>query len=237
MILKLAGVLALGAMVQSATGFGIVMMALPLLLWLGLSLPQGVALLLGGAVVQTAWGSWRYRAQIEREHLIPIGASTLLAVPLGVVALGWVDAAGEQWVRSTVSVVILLCLAAMPWRSNGLPSWSRWITGLVSGFLGGLVGMAGPPLVIYGLCHDWERDRYRVFLWSQMLVGIPMVCTMLVWRFGPDLLRYVGMGVAFAPVIWVAFQLATWATRNWDQGVLRRVAMGMLVTVAVLNIV
>ena len=83
MILKLAGVLALGAMVQSATGFGIVMMALPLLLWLGLSLPQGVALLLGGAVVQTAWGSWRYRAQIEREHLIPIGASTLLAVPLG----------------------------------------------------------------------------------------------------------------------------------------------------------
>ena len=237
----IAATLMAGAALQSAIGFGIGLLAVPLLLMQGLELPYAVATLLGAAVVQTGWGSWTYRSQIHTELTIPIGSAQVLGVPVGVYAMGLVSDVGPVWVRLTVSVAILLSLAVWslwePDRVEELPVPVRLGTGFTSGMLGGMAGMAGPPLVLYGLCHDWEKDRFRVFLWSQMCIGIPMVLSVLVWQFGPQLLWNTAIGIGCAPLVWLAFQGATRATASWDGTLLRRAAIGLLMAVAVTNVV
>lgn len=58
-------IVTLGALLQSAVGFGMGLVVVPLLTWAGYPLPHAVALLLGAAVIQTGLGTYFARRHVR----------------------------------------------------------------------------------------------------------------------------------------------------------------------------
>ncbi|MEX0349930.1 MAG: TSUP family transporter [Paracoccaceae bacterium] len=83
----------------------------------------------------------------HRGDLLRLLTGTVIAVPLGLVALFVMN---PDLFRVLVSSVALLMLAGLMlgWRYSGaLGPRAVFGTGLVAGFLGGAVGMPGPPVI------------------------------------------------------------------------------------------
>lgn len=214
-----AVVLVLGAILQTAVGFGIGLFAIPLLIWLGHSLPHSVALLLGAAAVQSAIGVVAMRRIIDWRRTIFIGAFQWAAVPLGILAMGWfIDlgmAAVKQAVGASLFVLVTLRLFFRPAPRERLARPWGALSGGAAGFLAGMVGMGGPPLVFYAQAHAWDKDRFRGFLWAQLLTGQPAVLAMLTWRSGPTILVHYALGLALAPLLWLGTRAGFSLTARW----------------------
>ncbi|MCA9656202.1 MAG: TSUP family transporter [Myxococcales bacterium] len=225
-------VVTLGAAVQSAIGFGMGMVVVPLLLWSGRSLPEAVALLLAASLVQTAYGTWTVRAEVPWRTTLPVAAAQWAFVPLGVAGMVMLSEARPGVVDQAVGGIVggVLVLRAV-FRPRPRPQLARgWglLAGAGAGFLAGLVGMGGPPIVLYALAHAWSKDRFRGFLWSSFLLVLPAATAVLVWRQGAELLRWSLLGLLLTPCPWLGSMAGLAVSRRWAVERVRLVAMGTL---------
>src|SRR3954452_23221724 len=79
-------------------------------------------------------------------EVAPVTAAGALAVPLGTIALIWIDPIALRWFIATL-VLALLAVLASGWRYHGKPSLSVSIAvGLFAGFGSGAVQIAGPAV-------------------------------------------------------------------------------------------
>jgi uncharacterized membrane protein YfcA len=106
------------------------------------------------------------------------------------------------------------------------------VAGLVAGFLGGLVGMPAPPLVFFALAHAWDRDPFRAFLWMQFLLATPVVAGLLAYRFGLEVLLWVGVGALVCPVLRLGSKVGWTLTQTCSRERLRLAALGVLFAIA-----
>lgn len=149
--LALAALVAAAAgVVRGFAGFGAAMIMTPafaalygpavgvpvcLLLEFAIALP-----LLRGVVGLVDWG-----------RIATLLVAATLAVPLGVWALLALDADALRWAISAV-VLMAVAILALGWRFAGRPGVATTLgAGAASGFLNGLCGMAGPPVVFFFL--------------------------------------------------------------------------------------
>lgn len=145
---------------QSVAGFGMALVAVPLLTdMIG---PQAAAPLipLAALVTQTVL-LLRYRTAINLRTVGRLAAAAVVAIPLGVFVLTRAD---EDVVRAVLGVfLILYALYALfnlrlpPLRS---PRWAYGF-GFASGLMSGAYNIPGPPVVIYGSCRGWPPDEFR----------------------------------------------------------------------------
>lgn len=218
----LALILGLAATLQSAVGFGMAIAAIPLLVLAGHPLPHAVALVLGAALVQTSLGSWATREHIRWRAAFAFAGMQWVALLGGVACMSLLVESEPAHVRRAVGVVVVAAVTAQRLfrpapRARLAAAWTG-LAATCSGFFAGLVGMGGPPLVLFALAHDWSPDRIRAFLWSQFLLAQPVLATLLVLRFGGEVLGWLALGAAMAPVIWLGSRVGRGATRLWDRG-------------------
>ena len=229
-------IMSLGVALQSAVGFGRGLVAVPLLLWTGRSLPEAVAILLGASAVQNAYGTWTVRRIVPWRTTLGVATGQWLLVPFGILAMGALTAAGPALVKQAVGgivVAVLVLRAAVRPTPRDTLSWF-WgaLAGAGSGFLSGLVGMGGPPLVLFALAHAWTKDQFRGFLWSSFLLMLPATTTVLAWRMGVEILGWTAFGLALLPCLWLGSRAGLALSRRWDADRMRKVATGMLILVA-----
>ncbi len=229
-------IMTLGTALQSAVGFGMGLVTIPLLLWTGRSLPEAVALLLGASAVQNALGTWASRHAIDWKATVRIGLAQWLAVPVGVAGMSALSSAGpdvvKQVVGSIVAAVLVLRAAVRPTPQASVAKVWGVVAGGASGCLAGLVGMGGPPLVLYALAHTWDKDAFRGFLWSSFLMVLPVMVTVLALRMGIDVLGWTAFGLGLVPLLWLGSKAGLTLSRRWDAERMRTVATVMLVLVA-----
>ena len=182
--LAAAGIVTLGAFVQSASGFGIAIVSIPLLTLAGLRLPEAVAVVIGAAAVQAALGLRSIRATFRPAQTLPVAAGQWIGTPLGVFLLVTLLENGPELARQAVGGVVILFntlhLTLRPKPREQLHPLFGPVAGLGGGLLGGLVGMGGPPLVFFAMAHTWDGKRFRGFL-----VPHTNVCTILGWSRRP----------------------------------------------------
>jgi len=231
-IILIAAILGLGATLQSAVGFGMALAGVPLLVWAGHPLPVAVALLLGGALVQTAHGTYVTREHIRWRLALPFAAIQWLALGGGVMGMQRLSDADPAVMKQGVGAIVIIVMTAQlivrPRPRERLAAVWTAVAASTAGLLAGLVGMNGPPLVFYALAHTWNRDRFRGFLWSQFLLVLPVLIVALAIRFGGQLLESVAIGVALAPILWLGSKLGIATTRRWDRKRLQLAAVIML---------
>jgi uncharacterized membrane protein YfcA len=231
-----AAIMTLGVALQSAVGFGMGLVTVPLLLWTGRALPEAVALLLGASAVQCAYGTWTSRTLVPWRSTLPVAVAQWMFVPLGVAGMAALASAGPDVVKQAVGAIVagILVLRAVvrPSPTDALPRAWAAATGAASGFLVGLVGMGGPPLVLYALAHDWDKDAFRGFLWSSFLLALPAAAIVLAIRLGVNVLGWSAFGLALLPLLWLGSKAGLALSHRWDAARMRTVATAMLVLIA-----
>lgn len=153
-------VLVAGA-VQSVTGFGFALVAVPLLTFLigpaeavVLAITVGLALAVGVAV--------RERGHVVRGDLVVLTGASFAGIPLGLLVLTRFD---PRPLTVLVAVVLLVSTAAI-WRGWALPTGpvARVVSGFTSGVLLTSTSFNGPPLVLFLQARDLPPRAVRATL-------------------------------------------------------------------------
>lgn len=159
---------------QSLAGFGLGLVAMPLLsAMLGVRMAAPLVALV--ALTSTTTLLIRYRQSFNLRAVWRLWMSSLLGIPLGVSALRYVD---EKVVLTLLGVVITI-YALYALFKPALPEIKRpgWAYGF--GFLGGLLSGAyntsGPPVIIYGNCRRWRTAEFKSNLQGYFLLNSMIV--------------------------------------------------------------
>lgn len=239
-VVVIALVLGSGAVIQSAVGFGMALFAVPLLVIAGQPLPEAVALCLGAALVQSTHGSLVKRRYIHWPRAFSFAAIQCATLVAGVLTMSFLvgrdSAVIKQAVGGIVLVAITVQLVVRPVPRERLAVGWTFAAGGAAGFLSGLVGMGGPPLVLFAMAHSWCRDTFRAFLWSQFLLVLPVLGVLLAFRFGIAIVGWIGLGIALAPVSWAGSRLGLKGTENWDRRRVRIAATTVLYAVGLASL-
>jgi hypothetical protein len=164
----------LAALLQTTSGFGFALMAMPLVaLVIGVKAAAPLVALVGFTLY--AVNLIRYRRGFDRRVLLPLAVAAALGVPFGVWALGNLD---EHVVKSVLGVILIAYGLYSLWRPHTAPLRSdlwAYPAGFLAGVLGGAFNTPGPPVIIYGNLRQWPRDLFRstlqaLFLFSSSLV-------------------------------------------------------------------
>ena len=173
----------LGAMLQSATGFGFALAAAPLLVAvLGPRTTVSTMVLLALVVTLLTLAGERRRPHIDRREAVGLVAWSLPGLLVGVLVLRLVPERGlAVLVLASVIAAVLLRLRA-PVRIRQWSSTRAAATGVTSGVLSTSTGVGGPPIVFHLLARHLPAERMRdtltvVWLAGGLLTGSVLLAT------------------------------------------------------------
>ncbi|MDY6822944.1 MAG: sulfite exporter TauE/SafE family protein [Thermodesulfobacteriota bacterium] len=190
-IIYLCSIAFAAGLVQGFSGFGVVLVSLPLMAFvIDIKIAIPLVLLLGMAiniilVIQLA-------RHIEFRKCLPLLAASLPGIPMGVYTL---KAVGTRPLEILVGAMILLTAGTFLFLKPGTRQPARawgWLAGLAAGFLGGSIGAAGPPVVIYTTLQPWTRHQIKstmvgyFFTGGLGIIAIQLfsgIITPAVWRY------------------------------------------------------
>lgn len=239
-IILIALALVSACAIQGAVGFGAGLFAIPLIVWIGGSLPSAITITMGGILVQTLWNIYRYRGHVEVREVMPIFWLRLLTMPLGVALLGLLVTTGPARVKQSVGAMLLVVLG-IQWLLKVQPrervgiGWTV-LAGGSSGLTAGLVGMGGPPVVLWVMAHDWSSKKSRSFLWLTYLLLIPFNLAVLVYRFGNEIWGSLILGLCLAPLVVIGSEAGMRLGAMMSRQRLRSAALMLLFLLAMTSI-
>jgi uncharacterized protein len=192
-----AGILALASFVFGLAGFGLGLVALSLLPFL-IAPTMAVPLISMYSAAFALAMSVQLRRDIVLSHLAVLLCGTLVGTPVGVWVLATLPA---SWLRRLIGLTLIV-VVVVEWR--GLYprklSGRHWgvSAGVLSGLLGGAVGVPGPPVVLYAVAQGWSPRA--------------MKATLLGFFFANQMITLMGQwwaGLLTAEVAWLALVFAT----------------------------
>ena len=147
------------AFLQAITGFGLVIVAAPLLMFFydpKIVVPVMLLLACSGNTVQAYL--MRKKANLPLIGHLVIGV--LLGIPIGFFVFDYVS---SDTLKVWISTVVFLSLLIMQISHRHIPESRRntIITGMCSGFSSMTTGMAGPPFLIYLACTKMSAETFR----------------------------------------------------------------------------
>jgi uncharacterized protein len=242
-----------GSVLQGSVGFASGLFGIPLLLLTGVGLPEAVTISLVAAAVQNFTAAWQLRSQIDFARAVRPMLIRFALLPLGVLALAYVSREETDRAGQLVGVVVLVLVAIQQFpftaarggRATAAAATGRaprsnvaweWLAFGAAGFLLGLCGIGGPPMVLWVLAQGWPMNRSRAFLYFLFASGIPAQAVLLWLAFGQQIARAMLLGLAVTPAVllglWAGFVLA----RLLPDRLLRGLCVAVLVLVAISSI-
>ena len=173
--LSLAVITFIATFTQSVAGFGMALVAMPMLTAgiLPLEIAAPLVALIGS--VGRPLMILKYRSALTFSHVSVLLLSSVIAIPLGVDLLKIVD---EQIIRTVLAMVVIgyvvltLLLEKLPSLEH--PAWAYGL-GFIGGLLAGAYNIGGPPAVIYATGRKWLADEFRANLQTYALVNSGVV--------------------------------------------------------------
>lgn len=227
--LLLASVLIfLGALVQSAVGFGLAVVAAPLLFLVEPRLVPGPLLFL--ALVLSVLNVWRNRADLAFGEL---GGAIVGRIPGMLAALWLLQAATPRLLSLLLGLSVLAAIVVSLARVRIEPTPGRlFIAGLASGFMGTSTSIGGPPMAL--IYQHAPGARVRANLSGYFIVGccMSLVGLALIGRYGWQELAY---SLALVPPALLGFVAAGYTLARVDRGLIRP-ALLVLCAIAALGV-
>jgi len=122
------------------------------------------------------------------------------------------------------------------WRYPVRPGvWSATGTGALVGLLNGATGVGGPPVVLYLLAGPASAKSNRANLITYFTTLNGGTCVSL-YLHGVFTMETVWRALALWPVQIVSLWIGAWLFRHANDRIYRRIALGMLLAVALLGL-
>lgn len=159
-ILALCASIFLGGLVQGLTGFGSVLVTLPLLS-LAFELRTAIPLIALFAQCINLWLLVELRRHLSAARLGLLLLATVPGIPVGV----WALKVFPEWVLSLLVGLMLLAFALHSLLVRPRPrtlgrGWTA-LAGFLAGILGGSTGANGPPIIVYAAMQPWTKDEAK----------------------------------------------------------------------------
>lgn len=198
--------LAFGSLVQSVLGFGMGIVSIPLLVWGGFTLPQAIIMVLPNVFLQTSMNCWQNRGHLPWREVSWFFLLRMISMPAGVLLLRYMSNSGQESTRQILgfSVIAVLLFQQTQRFTSGRPGGPGGMiaAGTASGFFAGLIGMGGPPLILWALRQkEWGQQRQRSFLWFSFLLIVPWQILVMLLSFDGLLSDALGIGLAVSPLV------------------------------------
>lgn len=207
-------VVALGALLQGSIGFGLGLIASPLLLLVDARLVPAPLLLSSGLL--TILLTHRERRDVLTADLKWSLGGRVLGTGAALVILSLLSPERLGVVLGTL-VLLGVALSVSGWH---LPPVPRILVGagLLSGFMGTIVSIGGPPIAL--VYQHESGPRIRGTLSAFFVVGVTLSLAGLaaVGRFGR---QEIALGLALLPAILLGFLLSQHTARWLDRGYVR----------------
>ncbi len=238
--LTVFAILLASSVIQGAVGFAGGLFAIPLLVMMGLSLPEAVSINMVASTVQNALGAWRLRREIDFRVAFRPTLLRFLTLPLGVWTLSLIGASDKDLASQIVGCIIL-CILALQWLLSVPPQdrlhWGWEILAFsCGGFLLGLCGMGGPVMVLWVMAHRWPITRAKAFLYYLFATGMIPQAILLWLFFGPQIFVALWLGVLGTPALVIGMLLGLRIGTLLTDHVVRRLTIGILVLIALSSI-
>ena len=170
------GIVALCAgFIQGLSGFGSVLLSLPLLaLFLDVKTAIPVVALFGVAL--TIFLLVQLRQHWDWKKVYPLCLGSIPGAPLGVWFLTRTETQYIQWTVGAVLIAYALYgLLLKPAARFTAPIWA-YLFGFAAGCLGGAISASGPPVIVYTSLQPWNKDQIKVTLQGFFVIsGIVVV--------------------------------------------------------------
>ncbi len=214
---------------QGAVGFGFALVAAPTLLLVDVRMVPGP--ITAAALVLTLMTALRDRTGIAYQDLGWTTFGRLPGTALGALAVGAIPAAAMgPPVGAIVLLAVALSVSGLQLRPH---SWTLLGAGGLSGFMGTVSSIGGPPMAM--VYQHEPGQRLRGTLAGTFVIGcvVSLVALALVGRFGAEEAR---LGALLLPGVVVGFALSGRAARFLDGGYTRPAVLAVSALSAVVVI-
>ncbi|WP_257265226.1 sulfite exporter TauE/SafE family protein [Endozoicomonas sp. ONNA2] len=212
------GVVGLGAMVQGAIGFGMAVVAAPVLYHIDPALVPGPLIFSGMAI--GALGARRYASEIDVSIM---GYALLGRVPGSMIGVLILTLVSIRHLSLVLGVAVLLAVVGsfLPGKLKTTP-FTLFSAGLCSGMLGTAASIGGPPMAL--LLQNESGNRIRANLAGFFVVGSFISLVMLGIN---DLLsiRQLFYGVCLFPAVLTGHWLAGKVAGKVEQERIRQIML------------
>ena len=223
-------VVALGSAVQGAVGFGLALVAAPLLVTIDPGLVPGP--LLCAAMTLVALSAYRDRGAIETSALKWSLVGRLPGAAAGALTVAWIPV---QQLGLLVSGLVLFAVVLSVSGLRIRPSPRTLLgAGALSGFMGTAVAIGGPPMAL--LYQHEPGPRLRGTLGMYFVLGglVSLAALRLAGRLGAEELRWAALLI---PGVLLGFVAATRLTPLLDRGHSRSAVLGTSVLAGLVPVV
>ncbi len=230
------GIMFAGSLVQGSIGFGLGMIAVPLLVEADFSLSQAVALTTLVIGIQVMFGVYRLRADIPWGDVKLAALVRYLTVPIGVLILLSAENMDSAQVKQLAGMGVLLGVIIRVLARQGaerdLPLGISAVTFGISGLLQGLVAMGGPPLVLWMTTRNFQARQARAFTMTLFLFNAPVHVLILLFLSQTLSLDDVLMALLLSPLIFLGSAVGLRIGDRFSKPLLNKVALAALVLIA-----
>jgi uncharacterized protein len=181
-VAAVCGIVFVAAVLQRTVGFGLALLAVPLLTF-AVPAKTAVVLTLLVGTATSAWMLLHLRDAVEPEPARRLGIGAVVGAPVGVVVLRVIAPDGLRLLVGVTTCVAAAWIIGSSRRGRvdgpAAPRWRPWALGVASGVLATSVGTNGPPVVYELRRRALHGDAFRatvsaVFVLTD-LVALPLL--------------------------------------------------------------
>lgn len=213
-------IIILGAFVQTAIGFGLAVVAAPILYFLDPNyVPAPITMC---AFVLSVFNVYSYRAQVSFKGLGSAVAGRIPGSLLGAMLLVWIDHDTlALWIGLSVLGAVAVSTSSLRWH----PTPGRMaFAGFMSGFMGTSSSIGGPPMAL--LWQHQEVNLIRANLAAFFTVSCLMSLIILA-PFGQFGLAQLKLGLPLLPATFLGFVLARRSMKRVPHRQLRTASLAL----------
>ncbi|SDO37404.1 Uncharacterized membrane protein YfcA [Paenibacillus sp. yr247] len=223
-------IILLATLIQSCTGFGFAIIAIPLLMLLypahyAISLSMFLSLSSSLSSLPKVWND------VDRPLLKRLFIGSLLGLPFGGLLFYTSD---MMWLKMIVGFSIIMSAIFMRVRIS-FPMGEGKRIGFLSGFLTSSIGMPGPPIVLFLTAKNLDKQIFRgtSIAFYCLVYSISLVLQFASGRFETDLLEF----LTLIPVIFIGQVIGSVLYKRISQNWFRRVTFLLLLASGVNSII
>ena len=151
------------------TAFGFALVALPLLI-LFLDPKTAVPIVTISSTLTGIYLFWGLRKIMQVKKIIPLIVGGITGLPFGVYILAVLDKDILKISVGTLIIIFAVFLALGIKREIKSEKYASILVGMVSGLLKGCTSLSGPPLVLFFINQDHEKEVFRANLTGYFLI-------------------------------------------------------------------
>lgn len=153
----------LGGLVQGLTGFGVMLVALPLMAFF-IDIKTAIPLIVLFGMLINLVLIFQLSGHFASRKWLPLLIASLPGIPIGV----WLHKSVSHRPLEILVGTVLIATTANTWLrirpKQALGRIWAWITGFAAGILAGSIGTSGPPVVIYTSLQPWSKSEIKATL-------------------------------------------------------------------------